>query len=466
MDLPVRQGARRNPFRDEAEQLVAKGVGRVRVKEGLGDELAIGKRAAGVNDQVDLFPGGLPVEADGPVPGVAHGGHRQVLLVARGAVLSADVPEERLARPGRGRLQRRHRLLGRSDHRRILELFRKRAVRRVDPLGPRLVLGAGGDERVDDRRPAAPLGDQPRGLRHQPQSAHGLAARRIRIGAASQQQLDQVGAERLVPRRPVQGREVRHRVPGVDVRPAVDQQVSRLEAVVPAGLRQRVAEISRPVRIGPALEQEANHPHVVVIGGPHQRRTKARREIIGSRIIRLWELIGLRAGVQQQPHRLQIAARRSRDNGTDAGVVVLRGVGAALEEQFDGPRIAGAAGGQDQRRVAEVGPHPDLRAGVHEQAGLFVVRRGTDQGRDVGLVRRVRVGAPFEQDRDAPRTRVERRQDQRRVALRVAGVHVRAVVEHLADGSRVRIPDGPDQDGRDRTSLGPVAGANRSRRER
>ena len=46
-----------------------------------------------VDEQVDLFPGGLLIEADGSVTGVAHGGHRQVLLVARDAVLFADVPD-------------------------------------------------------------------------------------------------------------------------------------------------------------------------------------------------------------------------------------------------------------------------------------------------------------------------------------------------------------------------------------
>ena len=61
----------------------------------------------------------------------------------------------------------------------------------------------------------------------------------------------------------------------------------------------------------------------------------------------------VRAGVQQQAQRLHIAARGGRKDGADARVVVFRGVGAALEQQSDGPGVAGAAGRQDQRRVAE-----------------------------------------------------------------------------------------------------------------
>ena len=94
------------------------------MKEGLDHELGFGVRISEVHDQVDLFPGGLLIEADRPAPGMSHGGHRQVLLVARHAVLFADVPEERLARTGRGRLQRRQRLLGRTDDCRMIELSR------------------------------------------------------------------------------------------------------------------------------------------------------------------------------------------------------------------------------------------------------------------------------------------------------------------------------------------------------
>src|SRR5262249_55213368 len=86
--------------------------------------------------------------------------------------------------------------------------------------------------------------------------------------------------------------------------------------------------------------------------------------------------------------------------------------------------------------------------------------------RDAGLVRRVHVGALLEQKRDAFRARVKRSQDERRVALRVAGIHVRAVVEQLTDGLRIRSSDRRDQLGRNRRCRAPVAGANRSRRER
>ncbi len=124
MNLSIGPGARWNSFGNETKQLVAKAVSWLRMKQGLDDELAVEDRISEADDQVDLFPGSLLIEADGPVTGVAYGGHRQVLLVARDAVLFADVPEERLARSGRGRLQRRHRLLGRSDYCRMIELFR------------------------------------------------------------------------------------------------------------------------------------------------------------------------------------------------------------------------------------------------------------------------------------------------------------------------------------------------------
>jgi hypothetical protein len=97
----------------------------------------------------------------------------------------------------------------------------------------------------------------------------------------------------------VQGREARHRVPGVDVRAAADQHGSRLEAVVPARLRQRGAEVRRPIRIGAVIQQEVDHPLIVVVGGPHQRRSEARRDIRGSGILRSREIIGHRAGLEQ-----------------------------------------------------------------------------------------------------------------------------------------------------------------------
>src|SRR5262245_2196734 len=80
--------------------MVAKGVSRVRVHERLRQELAVEDRVREFGQRVDLFPGGLLIEADGSVAGMAYGGHRQVLLVARRAVLFAGVPPERLARFG------------------------------------------------------------------------------------------------------------------------------------------------------------------------------------------------------------------------------------------------------------------------------------------------------------------------------------------------------------------------------
>ena len=64
-------------------------------------------------------------------------------------------------------------------------------MRRGDFFSRRRVFGAGGREGIDNRRPAALFGDQPRGLRDQSERADRFAARRIRIGAMGQQQLDQ-----------------------------------------------------------------------------------------------------------------------------------------------------------------------------------------------------------------------------------------------------------------------------------
>ena len=52
------------------------------------------------------------------------------------------------------------------------------------------------------------------------------------------------------------------------------------------------------------------------------------------------------------------------------------------------------------------------------------------------------------------RARVERGEDQRRVALRVAGIHVRAGLDQLADGLRVRVSDRRGQGGRHRRCPG------------
>src|SRR5262249_41615236 len=136
MDHPIRRSARRHPFGNETKQMVAKGVSRLRVKESLSYELVVEVWLREFAERVDLFPGGLLVEADGAVAGIAHGGHRQVLLVARCAVLFADMPAERLARSGRGRLQCRQRLLGRCDQCRMVELVWKRALWRGGVFGP------------------------------------------------------------------------------------------------------------------------------------------------------------------------------------------------------------------------------------------------------------------------------------------------------------------------------------------
>src|SRR5262245_44098404 len=100
MDHRIRQCARRPPFSNVTEHLIAELVSGLRVKEGLRYEFAFEKRHREFGERVDLFPGGLVVETDGSVAGVADSGHRQVLLVARRTVLFADVSEERLARPG------------------------------------------------------------------------------------------------------------------------------------------------------------------------------------------------------------------------------------------------------------------------------------------------------------------------------------------------------------------------------
>src|SRR5215470_8079103 len=84
--------------------------------------------------------------------GVADGGHRQVLLVARRAVLFADVPAERLARSGRARLQCRQRLLGPGDYTRIIEVIGKSPLWRGDFFGERRLFRAGGHKSVDNRR--------------------------------------------------------------------------------------------------------------------------------------------------------------------------------------------------------------------------------------------------------------------------------------------------------------------------
>src|SRR5262249_1380774 len=80
--------------------------------------------------------------------------------------------------------------------------------------------------------------------------------------------------------------------------------------------------------------------------------------------------------------------------------------------------------------------------------------------------RRVHAGAFVEQKGNALRAGVERSQNERRVALRVAGVHVRAVVEQLANDLRVRFSDRRDQISRNRPGLTLVAGPNRWRRSR
>src|SRR5271166_877896 len=97
MNHRISLGARRHAFCNKTERLVAKAVSWLRVKGGLNDALVFEAWTRERGKQVDLFPGSILIEADGPVPGVAHGSHRQVLLVARDAVLFADVPEERLA---------------------------------------------------------------------------------------------------------------------------------------------------------------------------------------------------------------------------------------------------------------------------------------------------------------------------------------------------------------------------------
>src|SRR5262249_59297054 len=96
MDHPIRLSARRDPFGNETEQMVAKGLSRLGVKEGLNDVLVSKDRVREFAERVDLFPGGLLVEADGAVAGMAHRGHRQVLLVARWAGLFADASPPRL----------------------------------------------------------------------------------------------------------------------------------------------------------------------------------------------------------------------------------------------------------------------------------------------------------------------------------------------------------------------------------
>src|SRR5947208_14259138 len=97
MDHPIRHGARRHPFGNRTERMVAEGLSRAGVNEGLGDVLVVKDRAREFGERVDLFRGGLRIEADGSGAGVAHGGHRQVLLMARRAVLFADVSDERRA---------------------------------------------------------------------------------------------------------------------------------------------------------------------------------------------------------------------------------------------------------------------------------------------------------------------------------------------------------------------------------
>jgi hypothetical protein len=86
MDRPIRPGARRSSFGGESKQVVAEAVGRVRVKEGLEDVLVLRDRVREFGERIDLLPGGLLIEADRSVAGIADGGHRQVLLVARCAV--------------------------------------------------------------------------------------------------------------------------------------------------------------------------------------------------------------------------------------------------------------------------------------------------------------------------------------------------------------------------------------------
>src|SRR5260370_39322118 len=108
--------------------MVAQRVSRLRVKEGVEDVLVSKVRLREFGERVNLFSGSLLIEADGSVAGMADGGHRQVLLVARRAVLLADVLSERFARLGRGRLQGRQRLLDRSDQGRIIELVRHSAL--------------------------------------------------------------------------------------------------------------------------------------------------------------------------------------------------------------------------------------------------------------------------------------------------------------------------------------------------
>jgi hypothetical protein len=294
----------------------------------------------------------MRIHAGVELAGQTDGRQRQMLLVARRAILRAFVVHERLLRFERSLLQRGHRGFDRRPDQARVELIGERFTRHVHRSRPvrRFIDGSGGDQCPQNVRVTASSGEHERRLGRAQERVHRFASAEVGIRAVLEQQLHKRTVRLFGRGRPMQRRVTIPEAGDVGVRSMVEQPPGGCRAIRPRGLRERGAKTAGGVDVRTGLHEQLDDFQIAAKRRPHERTAPAAEDearLIGGRLG-----VGIRPVCEQQAHGLGVAPRRGRHQGRAAKHGGRPGIRAVFQEQLDRALRIRRSRRKDQRGVA------------------------------------------------------------------------------------------------------------------